>query len=64
MVEATARPLVGYRKFIIAAAFWASASVLCACGRLSGAEYVTLAGLVTALYGAANTAVRFAGPTP
>jgi hypothetical protein len=53
--------LIGYRKFIIAAAFWASGSVLCAFGRMSGAEFATLASLVTGLYGAANVTARFTG---
>ena len=50
--------LVGYRKFIIAFAFWASGTALCAFGKLSGAEFVTLAGLVAGLYGTANVAAR------
>jgi hypothetical protein len=53
--------LIGYRKFIVAAAFWASATALCAFGRMSGAEFVTVAGLVTGLYGAANVTARFSG---
>ncbi len=52
--------LVGYRKFVIALLFWASASGLCAAGRLSGGEFVGLAGLVTGLYSAANAAGKFA----
>ena len=50
--------LVGYRKFIIAFAFWVSATALCSLGKLSGAEFVTVAGLVTGLYGAANVTAR------
>lgn len=50
--------LIGYRKFIIAVAFWVSATALCAAGKLSGAEFVTVAGLVTGLYGAANVTAR------
>ena len=52
--------MVGYRKFTIAVLFWASASGLCAVGRLSGGEFVGLAGLVTGLYSAANAAGKFA----
>ena len=54
--------LIGYRKFAVALLFWASATGLCALGRLSGGEFVGLAGLVTGLYGAANAAGKFAGP--
>ena len=50
--------LVGYRKFIVAFAFWASATALCIFGKLSGAEFVTVTGLVTGLYGAANVTAR------
>jgi len=54
--------MVGYRKFIVALLFWASASVLCAVGQLGGGEFVAIAGLVTGLYGAANAASKFAVP--
>lgn len=53
-------PLIGYRKFTVALLFWGSATVLCLLGRLSGGEFVGIAGLVTGLYGAANAAGKFA----
>ena len=52
--------VVGYRKFVVALLFWVSASALCAAGRLSGGDFVAIAGLVTGLYGAANAAAKFA----
>lgn len=51
--------LIGYRKFIIALAFWGSATGLCIAGKLTGAEFVSIAGLVDGLYGAANAASKF-----
>ena len=57
-------PLIGYRKFAVALLFWASASGLCAAGRLSGGDFVAVAGLVTGLYGAANAASKFAVKAP
>lgn len=51
--------LIGYRKFIIAVLFWTSATGLCVAGKLSGGEFVSIAGLVTGLYGAANAASKF-----
>ena len=54
--------LIGYRKFIVALLFWASASALCWAGRLDGGGFVAVAGLVTGLFGAANAAVNYARP--
>lgn len=48
--------LAGYRKFAIALLFWGSGSGLCLLGRMSGGEFVTLASIVTGLYGLANVA--------
>lgn len=55
--------LIGYRKFIVALLFWASASGLCAAGLIDGGEFVAIAGLVMGLYGAANAAGKFSKPT-
>lgn len=51
--------LIGYRKFIVAVLFWAAATGLCIAGRLTGGEFVSVAGLVMGLYGAANAAGKF-----
>ncbi len=53
--------LIGYRKFIVAICCWASTSLLCLAGLLTGGEYVTSIGLIVALYGTANTVGKFAG---
>ena len=50
--------LIGYRKFIVAVACWASTSLLCAAGLVDGGQYVTAVGLIVALYGAGNVAAR------
>ena len=52
--------LFGFRKFIIAFGFLLASTGLCALGKLSGGEFVGVAGLVTGLFGAANVAPRFA----
>lgn len=52
--------LIGYRKFIVAVAFWLSATGLCLLGKLSGTEFVSATALVVGLYGAANAAGKFA----
>ena len=57
------RSPVGYRKFIVAMACWASTSGLCAAGLVDGGQYVTAVGLILALYGAGNVAAR-ALPAP
>ena len=48
--------VVGYRKFAVALLFWGSGTMLCLLDKMSGGEFVTLASLVVALYGAANVA--------
>jgi len=53
--------LIGYRKFLVALCCWASTSLLCMAGLLTGGEYVTSIGLIVALYGTANTVGKFAG---
>ena len=47
---------LGGRKFIITLLFWVSATGLCAMGKISGGEFVTLAGLLLALFGSSNVA--------
>lgn len=46
--------LIGYRKFTIAVIALVSGVGLCAFGRLSGTEFVYLAGSVFAIFGTAN----------
>lgn len=55
--------MIGYRKFIVAMAFWVSATGLCLMGKLSGTEFVSTTALVVGLYGAANAAGKFAPTT-
>jgi|GEM_PF-3265862 len=50
----------GDRKFFIAVAFWATGTFLCVLDKLSGGEYVTLCGLVVALFNAGNVGEHFA----
>ncbi len=47
---------LGGRKFIITLLFWASATGLCAADKIGGGEFVTLAGLLLALFGSSNVA--------
>lgn len=51
----------GYRKFAVALLFWLSSTVLCLLGLISGGDFVTIAGLVVGLYGAANAASKYVG---
>jgi hypothetical protein len=55
--------LIGYRKFIVAMAFWLSSTGLCLMGKLSGTEFVSTTALVVGLYGVANAAGKFAPTT-
>ena len=54
--------MIGYRKFTVAICCWASTSLLCLAGLLTGGEYVTSIGLIVALYGTANAVGKFAPP--
>ena len=46
--------LEGWRKFLIALAFWFSSSLGLGFGWLSGGEFVAVTGLVVGLYAAGN----------
>jgi len=46
--------LLGYRKFTVAVLFVIAATYLCATGKLSGDNFVSIAWSVTGLFGAAN----------
>jgi len=52
------KSLIGYRKFTIALVALISGVGLCAFGRLSGTEFVYLAGGVFAIFGTANVAAK------